>query len=59
MRNVIDCYCYWWMEVIVVDFDMYWYLFYVVIENWQYDMNIGFIVCSVNVFFVDIVYIIG
>jgi len=19
--NVVDCYCYWWFEVIVVDFD--------------------------------------
>lgn len=47
------------MEVIVVDFDVQCFLLYVVIQNWEYDFNIGLVVCIVNVFNVVVVYILG
>lgn len=45
--------------MIIVDIDMCCYFLYVVIENFGYDVNIGLVVCIVNVFVVYIVYIVG
>ena len=49
-RNVIDAYRYWTVEAIVADLDTRRHPFWVAIENWQHDLNIGTVVRTANAF---------
>jgi tRNA G18 (ribose-2'-O)-methylase SpoU len=58
-RNVVDKYRYWSMEAIVADLDLQRHSYYVAIENWQHDLNIGSIVRTANAFLAKGVHIVG
>jgi tRNA G18 (ribose-2'-O)-methylase SpoU len=58
-RNVVDNYRYWSMEAIVSDLDAKRHPYYVAIENWQHDLNIGSIVRTANAFLAKGVHIVG
>jgi tRNA G18 (ribose-2'-O)-methylase SpoU len=58
-RNVVDRYRYWRLEAIVADLDRRRHEFYVAIENWQHDFNIGTVVRTANAFLAREVHIVG
>ena len=58
-RNVVDQYRYWSMEAIVADLDSKRHPYFVAIENWQHDLNIGSIVRTANAFLAQGVQIVG
>ncbi len=49
-RNVVDRYRYWTVEAIVADLDTRRHPFWVAIENWRHDLNIGTVVRTANAF---------
>lgn len=49
-RNVVDRYRYWKVEAIVADLDTRRHPFWVTIENFQHDLNIGTVVRTANAF---------
>ncbi len=58
-RNVIDRYRYWKVEAIVADLDRRRHPFWVAIENWRHDLNIGTVVRTANAFNASGVRIVG
>ncbi|MCX7620149.1 MAG: rRNA methyltransferase [Acidimicrobiales bacterium] len=58
-RNVVDRYRYWRNEAIVADLDRRRHPFYVAVENWRHDLNIGSVVRTANAFLAAEVQIVG
>ena len=58
-RNVIDRYRYWSVEAVKADLDRRRHPFYVAVENWEHDRNIGTVVRTANAFAAAEVHIVG
>jgi tRNA G18 (ribose-2'-O)-methylase SpoU len=58
-RNVVDRYRYWRVDAIVADLDRARHPFFVAVENWTRDPNIGAVVRNANAFNAAGVHIVG
>ena len=58
-RNVVDQFRYWRLEAIVAELGQRRHGFFVAIENWEHDFNIGAIVRTANAFAAAGVHIVG